>query len=63
MLNTRFSKGGLILLGLAAFAYYKYSKLSEDEKRNMVNGLKQKGKKLYDQYVPANLKTKFEDAV
>jgi hypothetical protein len=60
MLNK---KGGLILLGLAAFAYYKYSKLSEEEKRNMVNGLKQKGKKLYDQYVPANLKTKFEDAV
>ena len=47
---------GLVLAGLAAFAWYKYSKMSADEKRSMVNNLKEKGKKLYDQYVPANMK-------
>ena len=60
LLNSRFPKAGLLLAGLAAFAYYKYSKLSEEEKRNLVSGLKNKGKKLYDQYVPANLKTAIE---
>jgi len=58
--SSRFPKAGLLLAGLAAFAYYKYSKLSEEEKRNLVSGLKEKGKKLYDQYVPANLKTAIE---
>jgi len=52
-------KGGLILAGLAAWAYYKYSKMSEDEKRNMVNNLKEKGRKLYDQYMPNNMKNTF----
>jgi hypothetical protein len=52
-------KGGLILAAIAAFAYYKYSKLSEAEKRNMVNNLKEKGKKFYDQYVPGGVKEMF----
>ena len=51
-------KGGLILAGLAAFAYYKYSKLTADQKRDMVNNLKEKGQKLYDQYIPENVKNK-----
>lgn len=49
-------KSGLLIAGLAAFAYYKYSKMSEDEKRDLVNNLKEKGQKLYDQYVPEDLK-------
>lgn len=53
-------KGGLIVAGLAAFAYYKYSKMSEDEKRDLVNNLKEKGQKLYDQYVPEDLKKTFQ---
>jgi len=51
---------GLILAGLAAYAWYKYSKMSEDEKRNLVSNLKQKGKKMYDQYVPGNMKENLE---
>ena len=54
-------KGGVILAAIAAFAYYKYSKLTEEQKRDLVNNLKQKGQKLYDQYVPANLKNKFPE--
>ncbi len=57
-MNTKFS--GLILAGLAAFAYYKYSKMSADEKRNLVSSIKDQGKKLYDQYVPGNIKDSVE---
>jgi len=52
-------KGGVILAAIAAFAYYKYSKLTEEQRRDLVNNLKQKGQKLYDQYVPGNLKNQF----
>ena len=45
--------GALIVGGLAAYAYYKYNKLSPKEKKDIVDNLKQKGKKLYDEYVPA----------
>ena len=49
-------KGGIILAAIAAFAFYKYSKLSEDKKRDLVKNLKQKGQKLYDKYIPGSLK-------
>ena len=54
-------KGGVILAAIAAFAYYKYSKLSEDKKRDLVNILKEKGQKLYDEYIPGNLKKKIAE--
>ena len=59
MSNSRVPKGGLLLAGLAAFAYYKYSKMSEEEKRNIVGDLKAKGQKLYDEYAPEELKKMF----
>ena len=49
-------KGGIILAAIAAFAFYKYSKLDEDKKRDLVKNLKQKGQKLYDEYIPGSLK-------
>ena len=51
-------KGKWLLAGLAAFAYYKYSRLTQDQKRELADNLKQKGKQLYDQYVPESLKNK-----
>ena len=51
--------GSLLLAGLAAFAYYKYSKLSAEEKKDLTGTLKQKGQKLYDEYVPDELKKFF----
>jgi hypothetical protein len=48
--------GSLLLAGAAAFAYYKYSKMSDQQKNDLVNGLKEKGKKFYDEKVPAGLK-------
>ena len=47
--------GSLLLMGAAAFGLYKYSIMSEQEKRN----LKEKGKKLYDENVPENIKGMF----
>jgi hypothetical protein len=57
--NLRLPKASLVIAGLAAYAYYKYSKMSEEERNNMVSDLKQKGQKLYDDYVPENLKSMF----
>lgn len=62
MLNNKKIAGGagtLLAAGLAAFAYYKYSKMSEEEKRSMVNDLKEKAQNLYDQYAPEELKNIF----
>lgn len=44
--------GPLLLAGLAAFGYYKYSKMSEQEKRNM----KDKAKRAYEENVPENVR-------
>ena len=49
----------LALAGLAAWGYYKYSKMSEEQKRNLVSDLKQKGQKLYDENIPQNVKNLF----
>lgn len=45
-----------------AVGYYLYSQLSEEDKREMVDNLKQKGKKVYDEYVPDNIKNKISTA-
>jgi hypothetical protein len=52
---ARRGMGPLILAGLAAYGFYKYSKMNEEQKRN----LKEKGKKLFDENVPQNLKNVF----
>lgn len=42
----------LLLTGAAAYAAYKYSKMSETEKKELLDKFKQKGKKIYDQFSP-----------
>ena len=49
----------LALAGLAAWGYFKYSKMSEEQKRNLVSDLKQKGQKIYDENIPQNVKNLF----
>ena len=51
--------GKFLLAGLAAFAWYKYSKMSAEEKNKMTSNLKEKGKRVYDQYVPKEVKEMF----
>jgi hypothetical protein len=48
--------GSLLLAGVAAFAYYKYSQMSEQQRKDLVNNWKERGQKLYDDYVPENVK-------
>ena len=45
---------GLILAGLAAYAWYKYSKMNEAEKRDLVNNIKEKGKKIFGSMIPSS---------
>ncbi len=41
-------KGALLLAGLAAFAYYKYTKMSAEQKETIKNNIKEKGKSFWD---------------
>lgn len=57
--NRKPGSGSLLLAGLAAFAYYKYSKLTPAERSHLFETLKAKGKQLVDEYVPAEVKDFF----
>ena len=43
---------GLALAGLAAYAAYKYSKMTDQQKRDLANTLKEKGRKIFGSLVP-----------
>ncbi len=47
---------GLLLAGVAAYGLYKYNKMNADEKQQLKSKLKDKGKKLYEEYVPQEVK-------
>ena len=49
------NKKGLLLAGLAAFAYYKYKKMTPESKKKMGDSIKDQ----FNQYVPENLKKLF----
>ena len=57
--NKKLPGGALLIAGAAAFAYYKYSKMTPEEKSKIVEDLKEKGQKLYDQYMPEEVKSMF----
>ena len=61
MLNNR---NALVLAGagLALYAAYKYSKMTPDQKNELINSLKEKGKSLADKYVPEDIKNQFNKA-
>ncbi len=52
--------GGLLLAGAAAYAYYKYNKMTPEERRQVVAGVKEKGQRIYDKYVPGEVKNLFD---
>lgn len=51
-------KGALLLAGIAAFAYYKYNKMTPEEKTKIADSLKQTGKKIMEN-LPGDLKSAF----
>jgi hypothetical protein len=55
----KISTGTLILAGLAAFAYYRYCRMSEEQKNNFIYRLREKGKKLSECYIPGSLRNFF----
>jgi len=54
--------GAMLLAGLAAFAVYRISKLSAEDKTKLADNLKDKGRQLIDQLNPGKLKEKFSSA-
>lgn len=54
-INNKKSGAPLVLAGLAAFAYYKYKKMSPERKTELM----EKGKDLVDKYAPESLKNIF----
>ena len=56
MNTNKKSNTPILLAGLAAFAYYKYKKMSPEKKDNLVSTVKQKGMDLYEKYMPQSLK-------
>lgn len=59
MFQNKKSATPLLLAGLAAFAYYKYSKMTPEQKQDLTGTIKEKGKKIYDKYVPQSVKDMF----
>jgi len=54
--------GAFILAGLAAFALYRISKLSAEDKTRLADNIKDKGRQLIDHLKPSNIKEKFSNA-
>jgi hypothetical protein len=57
--SKKMPTGTLLAAGLAAFAYYKYSKMSAEEKSKLTSDLKDGAQKIYDQYMPEEVKNIF----
>ena len=52
MLRYGKSTGGLLLAGIAAFAAYKFSRMNAQQKKDLVDNLKDKGRKIFGQFMP-----------
>jgi hypothetical protein len=50
-------KTTLLLAGLAAYAYYRYSKMSPDQRKSIVDNIKSKRKKIFDQFKPSSVRS------
>ncbi|WP_018615405.1 hypothetical protein [Segetibacter koreensis] len=46
----------LVIAGLAAFAYYKYSKLTSEEKTKIVSDIKDTGRNVIRELIPEEIK-------
>ena len=45
----------MLLAGAAAFAYYKFNRMSPEEKSRLVNDIKDKGRKLKERFMPSSV--------
>ncbi len=47
----------LVIAGLAAFAYYKYSKLTSEEKSKIVSDIRETGRNIIKEMIPDQVKS------
>ena len=47
------------MAGIAAYASYRYNKMSRQEKDDLAANIKARGQKIYDDYVPGEVKKMF----
>ena len=57
----KFPTGTLLLAGLAAYAYFRYSRMSEEQKDDLIVKLKERGENFYERYVPRRIKNAFAE--
>lgn len=50
----------LLLAGVTAFAYYLYSKLTAEQKNDLLIAIRETSRKLYDQFMPEPIKNMFQ---
>lgn len=55
MLHNRRSVKPLVLAGLAAAAYYAYTKMSPEQKENIFGSIKKQGKDLLGKLMPQSM--------
>jgi hypothetical protein len=55
MLRNKNAVKPLILAGLAAAAYYAYTKMSPEQKENLFGSIKKQGKDLLGKFFPSGL--------
>lgn len=46
----------LVIAGIAAFAYYKYSKLTSEEKSKIVRDIRETGRNIIKEMIPEEVK-------
>lgn len=57
MFTSRSSVKPVLLAGIAAAAYYAYSRMSDEQKKNIVDTLKNQGRDLLKQLFPTGNST------
>lgn len=57
MMRNRNAVKPLVLAGLAAAAYYAYTKMTPEQKENLFGSIKKQGKDLLGKFWPAGMET------
>ena len=56
-------KSAIFLAGIGALAYYVYTRMDEEQKENIVQGIKDQLNKTVEQFMPRNSRANFETKV
>ena len=56
-------KATIFLAGIGALAYYIYTRMDEEQKENIVKGIRDQLNKTVEQFMPRNTRANFETKV